>query len=62
MAAASGIVLTGRRGSVPGGRRGASWRRTMPCENWLVFGSEWGVSLDEIADELAERKSAAHSA
>jgi hypothetical protein len=24
--------------------------------NWLVFGGQWGVSPDEIADELTERE------
>lgn len=50
-----GLRLTrgGRR--ISGVPRG--WQLVDPYYNAIVFGGEWGVSLDEIADEIAEYES-----
>jgi hypothetical protein len=32
------------------------WQLVDASQNWLIFGGQWGVSLDEIADELTERE------
>jgi hypothetical protein len=32
------------------------WQLVNQSHNGLVFGGEWGVTLEEIADELAERE------
>jgi hypothetical protein len=47
-----GLRLTRSGRPIAGVSRG--WQLVDPFYNALVFGGEWGVDLDDIADELAE--------